>query len=154
MAVSTGKVGRGTKLELAPDDNSANPVWAAVTNITRIAITGRSSEEVDITLLDSEGGFRELQQGLRDGGNLEFGVHFDPNDATYTNAQKTGVLDLFNSGGTIRWRVNMKGAGIPFGLVGRGYVSNPGDLTFENSAPISGTSTIRTRGPTTLVAIP
>lgn len=150
MPQSTGVVGRGTTLEISDDVDPA--VWATVANVTSINITGRSAEEVDFTTLNSDGGYRELRQGLRDGGTVEFGLHFDPDDTTYTGTP-TSIVELFESGDLVKVGINMSGAGKAVRFVGRGFVMNPGDLTFENSSPVAGTATIRFTGPVTIEAV-
>jgi predicted secreted protein len=146
MAVSTGKTGRGIKFEIG----DGSPVsYAAIANVTSIAFTGRSAEEVDFTHLESIGGFREFRQGFKDPGSINVEFHFSPDEDSHDD-----LLALFLSGDVIPFRINYTGAGWAVGEYGMGYISNPGDTNINVSDPVGGTATIRVTGGTSFQAIP
>lgn len=62
MAVSA----HGTTLKFTPSGG----VQATVGRLTAIGEVKPDSEEIDVTTLDSEGGYREYMQGYRDAGAL------------------------------------------------------------------------------------
>lgn len=142
MTASTGKTGRGVKFEIS--DGASPPVWTAVANVRSISFSGRDSDEIDFTHLDSSGGFRELRQGFKDPGSIALENQFDPTNATHTD-----LLTKFLSGALFQWRINYSGAGWAKAEVGTGFVKNPGDVSINPNDPIGGTSTVRVTGGTT-----
>ena len=52
-----------------------------IANISSIGEIAQTSEEVDVTTLDSEGGYREYMQGMRDSGEVELTGYHDAGDA-------------------------------------------------------------------------
>lgn len=152
MSTSTGKTGRGVTLQVTP--SLASPVtWATIANVRSINLSGRQGEEIDFTHLDSTGGYRELRQGFKDGGTINFEMHFDPSEDTH-NSSTNGILDLFNDGTVFYWRINFSGAGWAFALQGSGFMINPGDIDINVDGPITGSGSIRNTGATTIVAVP
>lgn len=149
MVTSTGKTGQGVSFQIGTA--ASPPVWATVANVRTINPTGKSADEIDFTHLLSTGGYREMRQGFKDGGNVGVEMQFDPTQASHVGSQ--GFLGLFNSGTVFPWRINFSGAGWQFALQGTGFVSNPGDLDINVDGPITGSATVRVTGPTTLVAI-
>lgn len=145
MTVSTGNTGRGVKFEIG----DGSPVtYAAIANVTSIAFTGRSAEEIDFTHLESDGGFREFRQGFKDPGSINIEFHFNPSEESHTD-----LLALFLSGAVIPFRINYSGAGWAWAEEGYGYISNPGDTNVNVSDPIGGTATVRVTGPTEWAAV-
>jgi len=145
MAESTGKTGRGVKFFLS--DGASPPTWTQVANVTSVGPTGRDAEEIDFTHLDSDGGFREFRQGFKDAGTLNIEYHFSPEEESHVD-----MLDLWDSGAVVDWRIDFTGAGWDRYLEGRGYVQNPGDLTINVGDPIAGSATVRVTGKPEFVA--
>ena len=50
--------------------------YAAVAEVPNIAGPNKSRETIDVTDLDSTGGYREFITGFRDGGEMTFDMHF------------------------------------------------------------------------------
>lgn len=145
MPVSTGKTGRGVKFSIASGASPAT--FLAIANVTSINPSGREAEEIDFTHLGSEGGFREFRQGFKDAGTISIEYQFSPEEESHTE-----LLELWNSGDVITWRVDFTDAGWDWYLEGQGYVSNPGDITVNVGDPIGGAATVRCTGPSEFVA--
>lgn len=141
MTESTGKTGRGVKLEIG--DGLSPTTFVPIANVKTISFTGRDAEEIDFTTLDSDGGFRELRAGFKDPGSIAFETHFDP-----TNVTHQGILSKFLSGALFDWRINYSGAGWDMCEYGRGFIKNPGDININPSDPIGGSGTLRVTGAT------
>lgn len=139
MPLSTGKTGRGVTFWLS--DGASPPSWTKVANVTSISIGGRDAEEIDFTHLESEGGFREFQQGFKDAGTISIEYHFNPEEESHVD-----MLDAWNSGDVLDWRVDYTGAGLQKYLEGKGFVQNPGDLTINVGDPMTGSATVRASG--------
>lgn len=150
MTSSTGKTGKGVQFQIAL---VASPlVWLTTGNVVKINRSGQQAAEIDFTILSSTGGYRELQQGFKDGGSVGVDMHFDPTDATIVGTN--GFLGLFNAGVVFNWRINFANAGWAKALKGLGFVSNPGDLDINVDGAIVGTATVRNTGATAIVAVP
>ena len=149
MAVSTGKVGTGVVFQV---NVTVSPItWFTIANVRSINQTGRQADEIDFTHLGSTGSYREFRQGFKDGGSVAIEYHFDPTEDTHVNTN--GLLDLFNDGTVFDWRINFAAAGWAYGLVGRGFMSNPGDIDITVDGPITGSATVRVTGDTTIEAV-
>lgn len=146
MPLSTGKTGRGIKLEIS--DGASPPSWLAIANATSISPSGKNAEEIDFTHLLSSGGYREFRQGFKDAGTLGFEMHFNPEEESHVD-----LLNKFNSGEVFDWRINFEEAGWDVHLVGEGFVQNPGDLTINVGDPVNASGTIRVTGPTEFVDV-
>lgn len=150
MTASTGKTGKGVMFQVAI---VASPlVWITVANTRSISRSGQQADEIDFTHLLSTGSFREFRQGFKDGGTVGVEFHFDPTEDSHVGTN--GLQDLFVDGTVFNWRINFTGAGWAFGLLGTGFVTNPGDLDINVDGAITGSATIRVTGETTVVAIP
>ena len=55
---------------------SGGGAWAALAEINQISGPGMTREFIDVTSLDSTGGYREFITGFRDGGQVTFGMNF------------------------------------------------------------------------------
>ena len=145
MPASTGYTGKGFKFQV---DLVASPViWLTIANCRSINLTGRSADEIDFTHLDSTGSYRELRQGFKDGGTINIDVHFNIAEATHIGTN--GLLGLFNSGVVFNWRINFAPTAL-FGIIGTGFVSNPGDIDVNVDGPVIGSATVRVTGQTTI----
>lgn len=78
----------GTKLQIG----SASPVMVA--GLTSIGGLELSADTIDVTTLDSDGGYREFIAGFKDAGEVSLEGYFDPGEG---NGQKE-LYDLFQSG--------------------------------------------------------
>ncbi len=67
----------GTKLSFKP----AGGAEIQIGRLTSIGEIAPDSEELDVTTLDSAGGYREYMQGLKDSGELEVEGYHDGGDA-------------------------------------------------------------------------
>lgn len=147
MAVSTGKTGRGVSFWIA--EPGSPQVYVKIANAMSINPTGRDAAEIDFTHLGSEGGFREFRQGFKDAGTIGVEYQFSPEEASHVD-----LLDLWDSGVVLDWRIDFTAAGWDWYLEGQGYVQNPGDLTIDIDNPIGGAATIRCTGKPEFVAAP
>lgn len=144
MAASTGKTGRGIVFEIS--NGASPPVWTKLANVTSMTFSGRDAEEIDFTILDATGGFRDLRQGFKDPGSIGLEIHVDPTNATYQD-----LLTKFLSGDLFDWRINYSAAGWPMAELGQGFIKNPGDTNINVSDPVGGTATVRVTGATSFV---
>lgn len=142
MPKSTGKTGRGIKVEIQ-EPGSPSGAWLTIANVTSISPSGRDAEEIDFTHLLSEGGFREFRQGFKDPGQLGIEYQFTPLEDSHVE-----LLERWVSGDVFPVRINFTGAGWPRALEGEAFVMNPGDITINVNDPIAGSSTLRFTGAT------
>lgn len=68
-----GFTGIGTVFERK---NPTTNQWEAISNINSISGPGASRETVDVTTLDSTGGYREFIGSLRDAGDMTLSMNF------------------------------------------------------------------------------
>ena len=71
---------QGTTLKFTPADGTQ----VVVGKLTSVGEIAPEAEEVDITTLESTGGYREYMQGFRDSGELEITGFHDADDAGQT----------------------------------------------------------------------
>ena len=71
---------QGTVLKFTP----ASGQQAVVGRLTSVGEIAPEAEAVDVTTLDSTGGYREYIQGFRDSGELEITGFYDKSDAGQT----------------------------------------------------------------------
>lgn len=83
---TTAKTGIGVLLQRG---DGATPTEAFVTLAMVTSIKGPSEEaaQIDVTSLDSTGGYAEFIGGLKTGGQLVAEANFDENDTTYGNVR-------------------------------------------------------------------
>ena len=74
MAVSNSQ---GTTLKFTPEGGTQ----VTVGKLTSVGEIQPEAEEIDITTLDSTGGYREFMQGFRDSGEVELSGYHDAQDA-------------------------------------------------------------------------
>ena len=72
---SNAITGIGTKFYRWDSDSSPG-AWVALAEVNSISGPGMSKETIDVTSLDSTGGYREKIGGLRDGGSLSLSMNF------------------------------------------------------------------------------
>lgn len=80
---------QGTTLKFTP----AGGTQVVVGKLTSVGEIAPEAEEVDITTLESTGGYREYMQGFRDSGELEITGFHDADDAG-----QTALRTAFTSG--------------------------------------------------------
>ena len=68
---------QGTTLKFTP----AGGAQVSVGRLTSVGEIQSDSEALDVTTLESEGGYREYIQGLRDAGEVELSGFYDAEDA-------------------------------------------------------------------------
>lgn len=73
--------GQGTVLKM-PDPVVAN-TYIAVAEVQNVDGPGITRDSVEITHLNSDGGWREFMPGLKDGGELSFTLQFEPKEVTH-----------------------------------------------------------------------
>jgi len=56
--------------------SSTSSQWEQVAEVVSISGPGMSRETIEVTSLDSEGGYREFIAGLRDAGTISLGMNF------------------------------------------------------------------------------
>ncbi len=57
-------------------DMASSPVFTAIAEVNSIGGPSMTRETIDVTSLDSTGGYREFIAGFRDGGTVELGMNF------------------------------------------------------------------------------
>lgn len=58
--------------------------FEVIANVSDISGPSRSRESIEVTAHDSPNKYREHIKGLKDGGEVEITLNFDPSDATHT----------------------------------------------------------------------
>lgn len=83
MAASTAKTGLGVTLQRG---DAATPTenFVAIAMVTSIKGPTEEAAEIDVTSLDSTGGYAEFVQGLKSGGTLTAEVNLDESSTSYT----------------------------------------------------------------------
>ncbi|MFB7354858.1 phage tail tube protein [Streptomyces gardneri] len=65
-------------------DSTGSGSFVLVANVTDISGPSRSREAIEVTAHDSPNGYREFIKGLKDGGEVEITLNYDPGHATHT----------------------------------------------------------------------
>jgi predicted secreted protein len=65
-------------------DSTGSGSFTAVANVTDISGPSRSRESIEVTAHDSPDKYREFIKGLKDGGEVELTLNYDPANATHT----------------------------------------------------------------------
>ncbi|MFE9765120.1 phage tail tube protein [Streptomyces sp. NPDC005808] len=68
--------------QLKRDSNGAG-AFLAVANVSDVSGPSRSREAIEVTAHDSPDKYREFVKGLKDGGEVEITINYDPGDATH-----------------------------------------------------------------------
>lgn len=96
--MSTVKAGVGTQFQLG---NMASPqVYAACAKIISISGPNISAEQVEVTTLDSTGGYKEFIPGLRDGGECQLELYW-----IKSNTQQVSLRNRVNDDNAYRYRI-------------------------------------------------
>lgn len=67
--------GIGTKFARFNSESSAG-TWENIAEVNNISGPSKSRETIDVTSLDSVGGYREFIASIKDGGNVTFSMNF------------------------------------------------------------------------------
>lgn len=131
--------GLGTLLKIGSDVSAVS-----VAELTEIGGLSLSADTIDVTSLDSDGGYREFIAGFKDAGEVSLSGFFD---ATAGKGQKE-LYDLFESGAASPFSIDFP-ASTKAKWVFSGVVTG-----FETSAsledPLSFSATIKVSGKPTL----
>ncbi len=131
------------------DPGAAPGTFVTVAQITSISGPTLSAEEIDVTCMDVGGGYRQFLPGFKDGGELSFGLVFDPELSDHktffgffeNNTQLTWrVVFNTNNGGAIADRPYMQFSGFVRGFETSAEVG--GALTAEATVRLSGAPTL------------
>jgi hypothetical protein len=144
MPASTGKKGDGVIVEFKRDAGGSQ--WFKVGNQISTGLTGRSTDNIDKTHLESEKGVKEYEAGQKEPGTVPFEYHAD----LATDTLET-LEEMWEDGEEFSWRLNFTATGWNKYKQGRGYLQNPGDMTVAMNAMIGGTGTIQVTGLTEFV---
>ena len=129
---------QGTTLKFTPEGGEA----LTVGRLTSVGEIQPDSEEVDVTTLESTGGYREYMQGFRDSGELEISGFHDAEDA----GQK-GLRSAFATGATGAFEVKFPdGTSVQFS----GFVKSHTIGSAEVDGAIGFGAVIRISGPVTV----
>ena len=99
---------QGTTLKFTPAGGSQ----VIVGRLSSVGEIQPDSEELDVTTLESEGGYREYMQGLRDSGEVELSGFHDAGDAgqkAIRSAYESGASGAFEVAFPDGTRVNFSG---------------------------------------------
>ena len=130
--------GLGTVLKIG---SSGSTVVAELTEIGGLEL---SADTIDVTSLDSEGGYREFIAGFKDAGEVSLSGFFNP---TTGKGQKE-LYDLFESGATSEFIIEFPAStktkwefkGVVTGFSTSTGVEDP--VSFESSIKVSGRPTL------------
>ena len=129
---------QGTTLKYTPAEGQQ----LTVGKLTSVGEIAPEAEEVDVTTLDSEGGYREYIQGFRDSGEVELTGYHDAGDA----GQKA-MRTAFASGESGAFEVRFPdGTGVTFS----GFVKGHTIGSAEVDGAIGFGAVIRISGPVTV----
>lgn len=131
--------GLGTTLKIGAEASAK-----AVAELTEIGGLELSADSIDVTSLDSAGGYREFIAGFKDAGEVSVSGFFNP---TTGKGQKE-MYDLFESGATSQFSIEFPqetGAKWAFSGVVTGFSTSTGvedPITFEATIKVSGKPTL------------
>ena len=139
---TTAKTGIGLTLSRG-QGNTPTETFTAIAMVKSISGPDESVGDIDVTSLDSTGGYAESIPGLKEGGTITAEANFDPADTTYGN-----VRTDFQNGVTHNWQIS----GTPFGTKKFSFAAYPNGLKhkFEAKAANSVTITLKITGAVTL----
>ena len=66
----------GTKIQFW-DSDASKPAWTELSEISDISGPDFSKDEIEVTALDTKGGFKSYIGGLKDAGNMTLEMNFD-----------------------------------------------------------------------------
>lgn len=115
----------------------------AIASLTEINGLELSADTIDVTALDSDGGYREFIGGFKDGGELSISGFFNPQDTG-----QAGLYSDFESGATQAYTIAFPAAlkaSWEFNGVVTGFVTGAAledAITFEATIKVSGAPTL------------
>ena len=146
---TTAFLPEGTKF-LIGDGATPTEAFVEVANCKSIAFSGAEAEEIDVTNLSSTNRYKEFIAGFKDAGQIELGIHFNPEEATHA-VNSRSLYSLFISGVTFNWKVEFP---VPSGdtctLSGRAFIRSEPGVSFSPTSPLDGTDTVRRSGGTAI----
>lgn len=102
---------QGTTLKFTPQDGEE----VTVGKVVSIGEIGGDSQEIDVTTLDSQGGYREYAQGYKDAGSLAVQGYHDGTDAgqaalqaAFDSGEAGAVEIVFSDGATASFSAFVK----------------------------------------------
>jgi predicted secreted protein len=101
---SAAKTGIGAQLKRGAGDGPPE-TFTKIAEIKTIKGPAEDSNIIDVTNLDSTGGYEEYIQGLKKGGVLSMDANFIPGDLTYLNCRAD-----FQAGTKHNWQVVLPSA--------------------------------------------
>ncbi|MEV0843609.1 phage tail tube protein [Actinocatenispora sera] len=116
----SGINGYGT--QLAKGDGASPEVFTAIAGITEISGPGISRNSVEVTAHDSPDGYQEYVPGLKDPGEVELTVNYDP------SKHDTFLAD-YDSDEVHSYKITWPGSGATWAF--SGFLNN-----FEPDAPV------------------
>ncbi len=132
---------QGTTLEMTRADGSG----VSIGRLTSVGEIEAEAEELDVTTLESTGGYREYIQGFRDSGTIELEGYHDAGDA----GQKA-VREAFASGEICTFRVSFPdGSTAAFS----GFIKKHAIGSAEVDGAIGFGAVIRVSGPVTVTEV-
>ena len=103
---------QGTTLKFTPQGGEQ----VTVGKVVSIGEIGGDSQEIDVTTLDSQGGYREYAQGYKDAGSLAVQGYHDKSDAgqaaliaAYASGAEQACEIAFPDGTTVTFQAFVKG---------------------------------------------
>ena len=96
--VSKPMFAHGTKLQMS--DMEETPEFSDIALLESISGPSMSADEIDITTHDSEDGFREFIQGLKDPGEVTVEGYFMPTEDSHTD-----LIDVYESGDVTDFKI-------------------------------------------------
>lgn len=88
--------GAGTVLKISTDTTTNN--YQTIPDVEMISAIGLSGNPVDVTTLDSPGGWREFKSFTKQGNKITFGFNYIPTNT----AQKVPITALTDATGNVR----------------------------------------------------
>lgn len=142
-AATKGQKAQGTTLKYTKSGTGSSAV--TVGKLTSIGETNETSEEIDVTTLDSTGGYREFVQGFKDSGEL-------PVSGYYTgDAGQKALRDAYKNGETGTFEITFPdGSGFSFSGFVKGISRGPAEV----NGVVGFGATIRASGAVTEVEAP
>lgn len=114
---------------------------SAIAGLTSIGGLDLSSETIDVTTLDSDGGYREFVGGFKDGGEVPISGFFDPTSqaglqADFESQEVGDYTIVFPEGIGYTWTFKAIVTGFKTGA------EVDGAVTFEGNLKVSGKPTL------------
>jgi predicted secreted protein len=132
-------VGRGAEFQVR---TVASPeTFVAVAQVRSIGGTTLTSDEIEVTTLDTVGDYRDFLQGFKDAGEVALEVIFDPSLATHGSAAN-GLYGLFTAGTVILARIKIPVSPVHYLRV-NGFFRDFELPTLNSDDPIAVTATFR-----------